>query len=527
MLPGEEKNASEKSNVNANEIKFTANEKQNGDAKLDIGDVKGQYVGMSKEELMKYANDPFWVRLRWFLFISFWILWAAMLVGAIMIIVAAPKCNPPEPRTWWEQGPLTEVKEEVTKQQLQALKDNGVQGIILSWFSFLDAYSFLNQSTDYLKVVKAANELNVSVIIDLNPLSSTKWFRDSEGKDDFYTDYYIWQKPKGVNATGSPEPPNNWISKENRSSWVYSEVRKEFYYAPQSAPHLNFRNPNVIREFTNVLVGLIDKGARGIRLHGAPYLLVDLNFADEAIIAPEGFYHTEYGFYSHTKTENLHEIGPIIKQWRDVIRNKTENGAPLILAEDLNTLEPFKVNGSLIIDLPRHSKLFNSSRKLSSSLLHNDLKSTFTLLEHNWPLWEQNNNALPSDVMYTLISLLPGVPLLHNNETLDPELLKIRSSPSVQYGTFLKYQLNNGTVFAYTRVSPGNPGYLVAINPTDRKMVVDFPKEVRTISQEITVQYISKNYNETGVTPELKIDAKMVPISPEAAGVFTYIPQKP
>lgn len=55
---------------------------------------------MGKEELMKYANDPFWVQLRWFLFIGFWLLWALMLVGAVLIIVAAPKCAPPEPKTW-------------------------------------------------------------------------------------------------------------------------------------------------------------------------------------------------------------------------------------------------------------------------------------------------------------------------------------------------------------------------------------------------------------------------------------------
>lgn len=65
-----------------------------------LGELKTKFVGMSKEELMKYANDPFWVRLRWFLFIGFWLLWAAMLVGAILIIVAAPKCAQPEPRSW-------------------------------------------------------------------------------------------------------------------------------------------------------------------------------------------------------------------------------------------------------------------------------------------------------------------------------------------------------------------------------------------------------------------------------------------
>lgn len=66
----------------------------------DLGDLKSEFVGMGKEELMKFANDPFWVRLRWILFVGFWLLWAGMLVGAVLIIVAAPKCAPPEPRTW-------------------------------------------------------------------------------------------------------------------------------------------------------------------------------------------------------------------------------------------------------------------------------------------------------------------------------------------------------------------------------------------------------------------------------------------
>lgn len=84
--------------VGVADVKFTEN--QNGDAKLDIGEIRSAFVGMGKEELMKFANDPFWVRLRWFLFILFWLLWAGMLIGAIMIIYAAPKCESPEPKSW-------------------------------------------------------------------------------------------------------------------------------------------------------------------------------------------------------------------------------------------------------------------------------------------------------------------------------------------------------------------------------------------------------------------------------------------
>lgn len=98
-----------KTNKDASEVKFISVDSQNGDAKIDIENMKIAFAGMGKEELMKFANDPFWVRLRWFLFISFWLLWVAMLAGAITIIVMAPKCAAPAPLKWWEQSPLYQV----------------------------------------------------------------------------------------------------------------------------------------------------------------------------------------------------------------------------------------------------------------------------------------------------------------------------------------------------------------------------------------------------------------------------------
>lgn len=50
-------------------------------------------VGLSKDELMKYANQPFWVRLRNILFASFWIIWVSILVGAIAYVVHSPGCH--------------------------------------------------------------------------------------------------------------------------------------------------------------------------------------------------------------------------------------------------------------------------------------------------------------------------------------------------------------------------------------------------------------------------------------------------
>lgn len=84
---------------------------------------------MTKEELMKYANDPFWVKLRWVLFIFFWALWIAMLAGAIAIIVYAPKCAAPTPLVWWKKGPLVTI-DGLEADNIKELKDFNVKGVV-------------------------------------------------------------------------------------------------------------------------------------------------------------------------------------------------------------------------------------------------------------------------------------------------------------------------------------------------------------------------------------------------------------
>lgn len=59
---------------------------------VDAG-VSESRVGLSKDELMKYANQPFWVRIRNTLFASFWIVWISILVVAIGFVVNSPGCK--------------------------------------------------------------------------------------------------------------------------------------------------------------------------------------------------------------------------------------------------------------------------------------------------------------------------------------------------------------------------------------------------------------------------------------------------
>jgi len=82
------------------------------ETKIDMKAEKEEeagFQGLTKEELMKYANDPYWVRMRWILFILFWVVWLAMLVASIVIIIYAPKCPSPEPKDWWQKSPIYKV----------------------------------------------------------------------------------------------------------------------------------------------------------------------------------------------------------------------------------------------------------------------------------------------------------------------------------------------------------------------------------------------------------------------------------
>ena len=81
----------------------------NGDKKLEVAIVdkdkrsNEEFVGLTKEELMKFANDPFWRKVRIILMVLFVITWVVMLAAAIAIIVIAPKCPPQPDLDWWQK----------------------------------------------------------------------------------------------------------------------------------------------------------------------------------------------------------------------------------------------------------------------------------------------------------------------------------------------------------------------------------------------------------------------------------------
>ena len=66
-------------------------------------------MGLRKEELAKYATDPYWVRVRIILLVLFVVTWIAMLVAAIAIIALAPGCPPRPKLDWWDTAVVYQV----------------------------------------------------------------------------------------------------------------------------------------------------------------------------------------------------------------------------------------------------------------------------------------------------------------------------------------------------------------------------------------------------------------------------------
>merc|ERR1711963_478384 len=154
------------------------------DTKIEMGKEKEKeeegFKGLSKEELMQFANDPFWVRLRWTLFVLFWIVWVAMLVASVVIIIYAPKCPSPEAKQWWQKGPVYKSPVETFPD---GNGDNNLEQVKQEYGTMEDWKSLSN----------TLQERGLRMIVDFVPTSTSEnhmWFEEAQANNEEFASYY-------------------------------------------------------------------------------------------------------------------------------------------------------------------------------------------------------------------------------------------------------------------------------------------------------------------------------------------------
>lgn len=284
---------------------------QNGDDSHVVVEVgsssEASFNGLGKEELMKYADDPFWVRTRKILFILFWVGWLAMLVAAVLIIVFAPKCPERPNLKWYQKDVIYQVQPKSfldtttdkndagagigdlhgINAKISYFEDIGVNALWINSIYEAGKDSYEGQDVvDHKKVSeilggmaafddlrKNTKKKGMKLILDFIPNYTGKthqWFNKSETRDADYADYYIWADGKS-----STSPPNNWVTADNQPAWTYSNVRKQWYYHSSSLkyPELNLRNETVLAELDGILRFWFEKGVDGFAVQGLQHLV--------------------------------------------------------------------------------------------------------------------------------------------------------------------------------------------------------------------------------------------------------------
>ncbi|XP_043826793.1 4F2 cell-surface antigen heavy chain [Dromiciops gliroides] len=186
---------------------------KNGVVKVKVADdeadaaaaAAAKFTGLSKEELLKVAGSPAWVRTRWALLLLFWLGWLGMLAGAVVIIVQAPRCRELPVQRWWHQGALYRISALKAFQgsaavdaagslagvqaHLDHLSNIKVKALVLgpihknlkddlAGTSLVQIDPTVGSLEEFTQFLEAAKKKNIQIILDLTPnyRSQNSWF---------------------------------------------------------------------------------------------------------------------------------------------------------------------------------------------------------------------------------------------------------------------------------------------------------------------------------------------------------------
>ncbi|KAL1285872.1 Amino acid transporter heavy chain SLC3A1 [Trichinella pseudospiralis] len=184
---------------------------------LNIGQPEKRIIGLTKEQLQIYADDPYWKKLRISLFVLFWIIWIALFAAAIVIVALTPKCPGKPVKSWWQRQLCYRVWTygfksknaqafgtfEGIEQRLAELSKLGVDTIWPTTAlnvssadndvnSFLTVDARAGTMDDFKNLIKAVHQKGMHIVINY-PLTTSdqhEWYQAYKANQQEYVDFY-------------------------------------------------------------------------------------------------------------------------------------------------------------------------------------------------------------------------------------------------------------------------------------------------------------------------------------------------
>ena len=276
----------------------------------------------------------------------------------------------------------------------------------------------------FQELLDGVHKRGMKLIMDLvvnHTSEQHPWFLESRSStNNPKRDWYIWQDGKGSN------PPNNWRSYFEPSSWTYDELTGQYYFHSFAVqqPDLNWENPQVRQEIYRMMKFWLDKGIDGFRMDVINLLAKQTSFPDAADPSNISYLGNNPGIHSY-----LQEMNHEVLAGRDVM---TVGEIPFVTPEDgllyvgeerkeLNTLFHFQVADEMPAwDMARYKLI---QRTWADAFYEKGWNSQFlNNHDHTRQVTRYGNDGMyrvPSaKLLATMIHTLPGTPYIYQGEEI-------------------------------------------------------------------------------------------------------------
>ena len=312
---------------------------------------------------------------------------------------------------------------------------------------------------DVEKLISEAKKYQIGIMFDMvfNHVStSSKWFEQALKGDQKYQDYFYIIKSDDLK-----NPPNNWVSKFGGSAWKYQSEFQGYYLHlfDVSQADLNWNNPQVRQELTNVVNFWINKGIAGFRfdvinLIGKPEQLIDSDDFGKSLYTDHPKVHQflkELNQNSFGQFDNLITVGEMSSTTiANAIKYSNPNEKELDMIFSFHHLKVDYQDGQKWLNQPWDKQMFKNLIQEWQVKLDQKGHNAIFLNNHDQPRVNsrygdvKNHWFASSTVFATMMFFLQGTVFIYQGEEIgmtNPDYQNIdqyRDVESINAFNFLK-----------------------------------------------------------------------------------------